>query len=148
VLQRMDNLVPCSGCCKMAVSRIVIRVPQQLMVGTSPSFNGREGMDVPGTVAPVPLQLKVVISLSSNGRELTVVTGIIIHVSKQLVVGIYTCICPLVGESGWVLMGMSYTFRCSWRWQSFRPPMGEWDGCDWDSGTCTSIAEGGHLYVL
>jgi ribosomal protein L44E len=42
VLQRMDNLVPCSGCDKMAVNGIVIHLPLQLEVGIFPSSNGRE----------------------------------------------------------------------------------------------------------
>ena len=48
-LLRMDNLLPCSGCDKMVVNGIVIRVPLQLKVAISPSFNGRERMVVTGT---------------------------------------------------------------------------------------------------
>lgn len=37
MLQRIDNLAPCSGSGKMAVNGIVIRVPLHLIVDTSPS---------------------------------------------------------------------------------------------------------------
>jgi len=47
VLQRMDNLVPCSGCDEMAGNGMNIHVPLQLEAGTFPSFNGRQQMDVP-----------------------------------------------------------------------------------------------------
>ena len=69
LLQRMDNLVPCSGYGEMVVTGIVRHVPLQLKVGICPSFNGREQMDVTGVVIHVTMQLVVGISPSSNGLE-------------------------------------------------------------------------------
>ena len=68
-LQSMDNLLDCSGCDKTVALGTQGHLQLRLKVGISPSSNGREQMDVPGTVQLVTLQLKVGISPSSNGRE-------------------------------------------------------------------------------
>ena len=74
----------------------VVPVYQQLKVGISPSSNGREQMDVSGTVVLVPKQLKVGISPSHNGREGMDVIGIVVLVPNQLKVR------PPMGESEWM----------------------------------------------
>jgi len=62
----------------MGVNGTVVLVPLQLVVGISPSSNGRERIDVPGTAVLVPMQLVVGISPSSNGRERMDVPGAVV----------------------------------------------------------------------
>jgi len=59
----------------MDANGISVHVPLQLLVGISPSSNGREQMVVNGVVIHFRLQLLVGISASSNGRERMDVTG-------------------------------------------------------------------------
>jgi hypothetical protein len=54
-----------------------------LEVGISPSFNGRERMDVIGTVIRIFMQLEVDISPSFNGRERMDVIGETRHFMYQ-----------------------------------------------------------------
>jgi len=61
------------------------RVPLQLVMGISPSSNGRQQMVLNGIVVLARLLLKMDISPASNGRERMDVTGTLIHLKQHAV---------------------------------------------------------------